>query len=727
MKERKRIPFLARQHLFRSEILRYSLLLILPLVLSIALFFGVWSVTVVQMDRDGTAVAEYFQARTDSVLRETEIVSNAILKDGKFLEFMESRSFDPAEMCALINQKVLDSPYVSSAYLLWEEEGRIFNEQANISYLGIPTVLQSFRPSVYENTEDYFYDAANLKPGWYVASSGYSPPHYVADAPHGAKLVVITNMRAFLDTIQEPHATVCCAFNDDVSFSSALFAVPGTDWRSTQSVSSVAGTSVKCFYVEGDNLTYMAAISTDEYYAPLRMIVWVFSIYFVLVLIVGYFYLHTVSRRRYETTMELLQAIPDPSLENATHQEIVAAAAGSLHNYKESLEFEKRINNRELLSGVLTDSISSSPNDAAAAGILPSDTGYYVVRFSVMLSSGNKPDGSRDGRDRMCRILESTLNTLAEHRISAVTTAVRPYFYAVISVLDPMLSHAELLGTLQSLLDILDESYGILFSSVVSSRKENISELSAARDSADRLFSFIRSIDSPARLISQDDIKSNAGTLLNGNFLSQLQMLAQTLIMEKYDIVPQLTESILDEHVASLRKHYELAEERLDAVSGLLAEAVLSSSVASQEEKAASVALLRSCSSISDLNAAIYTVFSPLAESKQTSEIDPIVQRACEYIGENLSDISLSVPQICEAVDVSVSYFSRIFKRDLNTTITDYINSRRIELAKKLLLEGNDTLVHIADASGFANTVTFSRNFKRYMGMTPNEYRTMKQ
>lgn len=726
MKERKKFPFLARQHLFRSEILRYALLLILPLILSIALFFSVWAVITHQMDRDGTAVAEHFQARTDRILRETEIVSNSILKDSKFQEFMESADFDPSELCALINNKVLDSPYVSAAYLLWEEKGQIYSERGTISYLGVPSILQIFRSSIYDNADAYFTDATNLAPGWFVADGGYSPPYHVADAPHGAKLVVITNMRAFLESIQEPNAAICCAFNDSVSFSSLLLTVPGIDWRSPQAVADIANEPVKCFYVEGSNLTYMAAISTSEYYTPLWIIIALFSFYFAVVLVVGYLYLHAVARRRYETATELLNALPDPTVENPTYQDIMAVATGSLREYRETHDFAKRTRDREALAVQLTSSVPVTPGLTASAGVMPSATGFYVVRFSIM-STSSQPDQSSSGVDLMCRILETTLNSLAEKRISTAATAIFPNYYVVISILDPMLSEAELLATLRGSLGILEENYGIVLFSVVSSRHKHVNELAQARDEADHLFTFIRSVNSEARLVSLDDLRTHTGILLNGDFLNQLQVLSQALSMNKYDMIPRLTASILDEHVAGLRKHYELATDRLRAVSGLLAEAVWGNRNFTPAEKEQTVTALRSCHSISELNDTVNAIFVPLAEKKRDTEIDPIVQQACSYIIENLSDINLSVPQICEAVNVSGSFLSRIFKRDTNTTIMDYINSRRVERAKQLLLEGNDTLVLIAEASGFGNTVTFSRNFKRYTGMTPNEYRSLNQ
>jgi YesN/AraC family two-component response regulator len=61
----------------------------------------------------------------------------------------------------------------------------------------------------------------------------------------------------------------------------------------------------------------------------------------------------------------------------------------------------------------------------------------------------------------------------------------------------------------------------------------------------------------------------------------------------------------------------------------------------------------------------------------------------------------------------------------MDNTIVEYINSHRIEIAKKLLLEQNYTVSKIAEAAGYNNTVTFTRNFKHYVGLSPSEYRSM--
>ncbi len=77
---------------------------------------------------------------------------------------------------------------------------------------------------------------------------------------------------------------------------------------------------------------------------------------------------------------------------------------------------------------------------------------------------------------------------------------------------------------------------------------------------------------------------------------------------------------------------------------------------------------------------------------------------------------------MAEKVYVSHWHLSKL----LNSTgksFSDLLNEVRIENAKKLM---EDSSLHIADISemvGFADTAHFSRVFKKFTGMSANEYR----
>lgn len=103
----------------------------------------------------------------------------------------------------------------------------------------------------------------------------------------------------------------------------------------------------------------------------------------------------------------------------------------------------------------------------------------------------------------------------------------------------------------------------------------------------------------------------------------------------------------------------------------------------------------------------------------QGGQVAAILQ---QYIQENLHG-DLSLTSLAGVVYLNPSYMSRLYKQLTGIKITDYINSVRIETAKKILCEGEHRIQDIAARVGFDSASYFSVFFKRITGMTPQEYR----
>ncbi len=93
-----------------------------------------------------------------------------------------------------------------------------------------------------------------------------------------------------------------------------------------------------------------------------------------------------------------------------------------------------------------------------------------------------------------------------------------------------------------------------------------------------------------------------------------------------------------------------------------------------------------------------------------------------QYIEENYSkDVTLD--DISAHFNLSPSYFSRHFKEIIGTNLIHYINSYRIDMAKKLLLKTKKNIYEIAKEVGFNNYNSFSRAFKDRTGSSPEAYK----
>lgn len=78
---------------------------------------------------------------------------------------------------------------------------------------------------------------------------------------------------------------------------------------------------------------------------------------------------------------------------------------------------------------------------------------------------------------------------------------------------------------------------------------------------------------------------------------------------------------------------------------------------------------------------------------------------------------------LAAAVSMSPSSVSRLLRRSLGITLTDYLTARRVSTASRLLAESDRGIAEIAHVSGFANLANFNRQFRQRRGMTPREYR----
>ncbi len=99
------------------------------------------------------------------------------------------------------------------------------------------------------------------------------------------------------------------------------------------------------------------------------------------------------------------------------------------------------------------------------------------------------------------------------------------------------------------------------------------------------------------------------------------------------------------------------------------------------------------------------------------------IRRAVIYIDTHLEE-PFTLHQLAKLAGISPNYFSSLFRQISNITLWDYISSKRIERAIRLLMEDrHSTIMEIALQCGFNNTANFNKVFKKQTGMTPTQYR----
>ncbi|MDL1160049.1 AraC family transcriptional regulator [Yersinia pestis] len=93
-----------------------------------------------------------------------------------------------------------------------------------------------------------------------------------------------------------------------------------------------------------------------------------------------------------------------------------------------------------------------------------------------------------------------------------------------------------------------------------------------------------------------------------------------------------------------------------------------------------------------------------------------------QYVNENYTSADISLKQLAEIFQMSVSKVSKIFKEVSGINFYDYLCRLRMEMAKELLRERKCGIDDIARRVGYENVYSFKRAFARYEGIKPDEY-----
>jgi len=83
----------------------------------------------------------------------------------------------------------------------------------------------------------------------------------------------------------------------------------------------------------------------------------------------------------------------------------------------------------------------------------------------------------------------------------------------------------------------------------------------------------------------------------------------------------------------------------------------------------------------------------------------------------------LTLSEIAQSVGVHPVYLAQMFHKYFKCTVGAYLRQLRLEFARRELATSDAPLCQIALAAGFSDQSHFTRTFKRYVGVTPAQYR----
>ena len=157
------------------------------------------------------------------------------------------------------------------------------------------------------------------------------------------------------------------------------------------------------------------------------------------------------------------------------------------------------------------------------------------------------------------------------------------------------------------------------------------------------------------------------------------------------------------------------------------------------EDRAATEHILRALYSLNQQRAAhqavcdslaaalVTLVYDKLEQRQQTNSMthrnnEEFIQNVTHYLDHHFME-SLQLPELGERFHISHYYLSRLFKAETGLSPMKYVMYRKIGESQNLLMNTKLPIGTISDRMGFLDNCHFSTTFKKYIGLTPTQYR----
>ena len=110
-----------------------------------------------------------------------------------------------------------------------------------------------------------------------------------------------------------------------------------------------------------------------------------------------------------------------------------------------------------------------------------------------------------------------------------------------------------------------------------------------------------------------------------------------------------------------------------------------------------------------------------LRTANSVNSENEIIRRAQQFISAHVRE-KLTVPLVARHVDVSPSYLTALFRKNLQISPGEYVRRIKLQESKQMIREDNMNFTEIAAALQYSTVHHFSRQFKDKFGITPTEY-----
>lgn len=130
-------------------------------------------------------------------------------------------------------------------------------------------------------------------------------------------------------------------------------------------------------------------------------------------------------------------------------------------------------------------------------------------------------------------------------------------------------------------------------------------------------------------------------------------------------------------------------------------------------------------SEVIELHAKMVTDFTTrMYDLQKNRGVSKVITRSIEYIYSHIHN-RITVEEMADAIGISPAYLSKLFKKEVGMSISDFIRDKKIKRAENLLRFSDYSYIEIANYLAFSSQSHFVNCFRKQVGITPKKYRDL--
>ena len=764
-----------KSKLFSKYFRSYLMIVIVSLFIGVIAYY--MSVKIIEVEITKAHQKSLVQVKnvSDNILKELEMLYIQVGFDDTMQMLMSLEEVkEPLQMLEMakiekeLKRHLLTYPVITDVYLYFD---RSENVLSNYGRHKIDTFLQSdfeygtqmfkYDPEIFREWIESDYTGIDIFTTEDEDGNQKNMAAYIRGLPVGrvdnflCKLIVIVNDEFISDEMNKfewIEQGRRFAINEDnqiyLDHNTAGIEFDGTyDSIETDTVVEPrCDTVVSCVQSDVFDWKYVYMIPKNIFFEKAKMVknYILFSILFILCL--GFFLSYFFAKKYYDPIDKLIVFIQNNLKELKKHDEdeynfikkIIANTLSEKEVYKENMnKFSKRLRNEflmRLFRGKLNNNAIDYIKQMHNANI--SDRAEYLMimvyldDISLMHYENYSGEETQENLDIATLILINTLDELLQGKYESINIKEGDLIIYLIDTggKDAEKAFADIKGIKNKLLDIIKNKFKIGIFAALSNVYKGYEGIKKAFNETNKAVEYylLTGKEQDREPVSDGSEKS---AMISFGFRKDIEQFTQSILAKDLANAKLLLCNIFDKWLANGRPPANLIKYRMSEIINAYIDSLEILGMSYDKNFADSMqamTILFGCKNIEELQLEIKKMLDTLNEYiiRIDSAEPDIVQKSVKYIDGNYHNSDLNISSIANHFDVNAPYLSRQFKKNTGMGPLEYLQLKRIEEAKKLLQQSNDSIKRISNKVGFTYEVSFIRVFKKFEGVTPGTFRS---